>query len=75
MALSVSSSPVAHDAESVITVLTTPYRAVYWSLSGSAGTLTPLSNMTNSEGKAAAVFAPDAADEGSSATITVSYGD
>ena len=66
--------PVAVDASSIISLLGPANRAVYWSMSGSSGTLSPITNATDDQGRAVAIFTPGPADEGSTAVITAAYG-
>jgi hypothetical protein len=74
MTIEARPAPVASDSSSLVVLAGLPDRAVYWALGNSAGTLVALNNRTDSQGRAAAVFTPDAADEGLVAVITASYG-
>lgn len=65
---------VAVDATSLVSVKGEPNRAVYWSLTGSAGTLTPISIYTDDQGRAAAIFSPAPDEEGQTATVYATYG-
>jgi hypothetical protein len=62
------------DGSSLISLSGLPNRVVYWALSNSTGTLVPINQRTDSQGRAAAVFTPGGADEGLNSLITVSYG-
>ena len=74
MAIQANPNSVAVDATSLITVRGTPNVAIYWGLTGSTGTLTPINVVTDDQGRAAAVFAPAPGEEGQTATISATYG-
>lgn len=74
MSIKVTPVECAIDATALVTVTGPPNRAVYWSLSNTAGTITPINLRTDDLGRAAAIFAPDVSDLGNLATITVEYG-
>lgn len=74
MALFASSDTVAVDATCLVTFVGDVDRAVYWSLTNSAGTITPIHIRTDSQGRAAAVFTPDVTDLGNAVTIHAKYG-
>ncbi len=71
MSLQLLSEPVRAGSSAIVLYSGTPDRRVAWSLTG-PGTLTPISNYTDSTGRAAAIFTPVSA--GDSVTIQVSAG-
>lgn len=74
MAIYATPGSVAVDASAKIVVKGPANRRVYWGLTGSNGTIAAVHEKTDANGVAAAVFTPDATDEGSTATITARYG-
>ena len=74
MTIEARPTPVAVDASSIISLSGPPNRAVYWSLSGSSGTIQAVTNTTDDQGRASAIFTPAALEEGLVAVITASYG-
>ena len=74
MTIEARPNPVAVDASTIISLVGPADRAVYWSLSGSSGTLAAITNVTDAQGKASALFTPDVTDEGLTAVITAAYG-
>lgn len=72
MSLSVYSALVYADSTGVMIVLNgPPNRAVTWSLVG-PGTLTPITNATDAQGRAAAKYVPGAA--GDMPEVSATYG-
>jgi hypothetical protein len=71
MSLAIAGGPIYADSTGVLIVLAgPPNRAVTWALTGS-GTLTPLTDYTDAQGRAAAKFVPSAAGV---ASVSATYG-
>jgi hypothetical protein len=71
MSLQLLTNPVRAGSASMVLYKGTPNRRVVWSLTGS-GTLTPITEYTDTGGISAAIFVP--ATAGDSVTIGVSAG-
>jgi len=65
-------SVYADSTGALITLSGVPNRAVTWSITSGDGTLTPITNFTDTQGTAAALYKPGTA--GTSAVIEVQYG-
>ena len=75
MSLHASTTRISVDANCLVVLKGPADRAVYWSLTNSNGTITPIHIRTDSQGRAAARFTPDNADIGNLVTIHARYGE
>jgi hypothetical protein len=73
MSLDIYPANVYADSTGALVVLQgPPNRAVTWALTAGSGTLTPLTNYTDAQGRAAAVYTPGTV--GDHITVQATYG-